>query len=227
MPHTVPRFHGFANRMLRAVILPSVRVRVRVTGAERVPREGAIVVVSNHLSNLDPPVLGANFPRELVFMAKVEAFQGNPAMAWIYRNYGAFPVSRGTGDVGAIRTALSVLKGGGALFMAPEGTRSRTGTLGPPREGAALIAFRAGAPIVPIGLRGSGAFARNVRRWAPTEVTLTIGEPFRLHSEERRPSAATLTDMSHAIMERIAALLPPEQRGPYTEARHAALTREA
>ncbi|MDQ4075549.1 MAG: 1-acyl-sn-glycerol-3-phosphate acyltransferase [Chloroflexota bacterium] len=229
MAQTLPRFYYFANQMLRHVVLPLAHVQVTVSGEEHVPREGALIIAGNHLSFLDPPLIGAFLPRDITFMSKAENFEGNRLSTWVVRNYGAFPVRRGEGDIGAIRRALQVLKEEGVLFIAPEGTRS-DGSLGEPREGIALIAHRSGVPILPLGISGVEDFTTRVTRWRPTRVCLSIGQPFRLVSPTPKPDRATLQAMSEAVMERIAAQLPPAYRGrfqQFTENQQFVVEREA
>lgn len=211
----LPRFYYFANFMLRNAIFPLLRLRVRVRGLEHVPRSGPLLLVSNHLSFLDPPLVGAFMPRDMVMMAKAEATESRFG-AWVVRNYGAFPIRRGEADLAAIRQAIGVLKGGGALYIAPEGTRSRTGQLLEPHEGAALVAYRSGAPLLPLAMSGQEPFPGNLRRLAPTDVDFTLGPPFRLVSPGGRPGREELQAMSEAMMNQIAALLPPTYRGRFS-----------
>lgn len=216
MAERLPPFYYFAKTVLKNIVFPATRIRITVTGMENVPPDGALIVVGNHLTLLEPPMIAALLPRDLTFMAKSELFEGNPIKTWAVRNYGAFPVRRGEGDVNAIRQALKVLKSGGALFMAPEGTRSPNGQLAEPREGVALIAQRSGAPILPLGISGVEKVTKRLQRWQPTEVHLSIGRPFRLVSPTRKVDHDTLHTMAEAIMERIGAELPPEYRGRFS-----------
>src|SRR5439155_21637482 len=107
-------------------------------------KDGPLIVVSNHFAWVDPVMLGAYFPRPLIFMAKQELWRRRP-IGWIVERYGAFPVRRGEADRGAIRAALGILEAGGALGIFPEGTRSRSGVLSSPHPGAGLLALRSGA----------------------------------------------------------------------------------
>jgi 1-acyl-sn-glycerol-3-phosphate acyltransferase len=214
MSDQLPRFYYVANRMFR-LALPLGRVRVTVIGRENVPLKGPLLMTSNHQSNLDPPLIGGFLPRDVVMMSKAENFQGNALLRWVVVNYGAFPVRRGEGDVGAIRRALQVLKEGRALYVAPEGTRSRNGIMQEPQPGVALLALRSGAPILPIGISGIEHFAHRIGRWQPIPVTITVGHPYRLISPTPKPDRATLLAMSDAIMDRIALLLPERHRGRF------------
>jgi 1-acyl-sn-glycerol-3-phosphate acyltransferase len=214
---TLPRFYYFANRLLRHILFPLVRVHIEVTGRENVPTEGGLIVAGNHLSFLDPLLAGVVTPRDLTFMSKIENFQIHPLASWALRNYGAFPVRRGEGDVGAIKKALQVLRDGGALFIAPEGTRSRNRKLGEPHEGLALLAWRSGVPIVPLGISGVEEAKARLTRWKAVHARISIGQPFFLTSPAGKPDSQTLKAMSEAVMEQIAALLPAEYRGRFGE----------
>lgn len=197
--------------------------RVRVEGAiGEIPRSGPVIVAANHSSNLDVPVLGSSLMpklgRRLQWLGKRELFDW-PVIGWIARNGGVHAVDRGAADVEAFRIAARILEEGHALFVFPEGTRSRDGTLGEGRDGVAVLALRTGAPIVPVGVSGS------YERWPRGQklprpggrVTVRIGSPFRLADVlpaglDRRAAKTQATDL---IMRRIAELLPEGQRGVY------------
>lgn len=215
---SLPPFYYFANRALRRVIFPLL-MPVTVRGREHVPPEGPLIVVINHVSIVEAPMCGAFFPRDVVMLSKSENFE-LPFFGHVVRNYGAIPITRGEGDIEAIKQALRVLQGGQALLVAPEGTRAPP-PLREGREGAALLAVRAGAPIIPIGIAGQEHFSTNLRRLRPTPVTFSIGPAFRLESPSRRPTRAMLREMTTEIMERLAAELPPHYHGSYTPTRSA------
>lgn len=177
--------------------------RVRVTGAENLPSEGPVVLCSNHISWWDPPNVGCAVTRKVHFMAKEELFQ-IPILGFLITRMGAFPVRRGTADRTAIRRALEVLRQGGVLGLFPEGTRSRTGRLRPAEPGAALIAIRSGAPVLPVAIEGP------YRPFRP--VAVRIGPPLSLAAHDGgRITQATLARASREIMAGIAALLPDGQ----------------
>jgi 1-acyl-sn-glycerol-3-phosphate acyltransferase len=143
---------------------------LRVYGAERMPREGGLVVASNHFSWIDPPALGAASPRTLYFMAKVEAHRV-PGLGQLMRSFGAFAVRRGESDRDAVRTMREIVGTGHALGMFAEGTRQRAGVPGPVQPGAAMVAINESAPLIPVAIRGShewrlGSFKPVSLAWA-------------------------------------------------------------
>lgn len=190
------------------------------TGLENVPRSGAYLLVSNHSSNLDPPFIGAavghSTGRVIHFMAKQE-IRSWPLVGWLARSAGVFFVRRGEGDRAAQRSALEHLAAGRPIAMFPEGTRSRDGVLMEPKLGAALIAMRAGVPILPVGITGTGRIFPGRSRFPHrTPVDIRIGPTFMLpHQPEGRLDREALAAGTDRIMREIAALLPEEQRGAY------------
>lgn len=139
----------------RRTIGPAVRflAKLRVYGAERVPMAGGVVLAANHLSWIDPPVLGAACPRTVYFMAKVEAHR-IPGLGEFVRLFGTFPVRRGESDRDAVRTMRQIVRDGHALGIFVEGTRQRSGELGRAQPGAAMVAINEGVPVVPCAIYG-------------------------------------------------------------------------
>ncbi len=137
--------------------------RLRASGKEHLPREGGYVLSANHISNFDPWPLGLPlFPRQLRFMAKVELFR---SPLWpILRYGGAFKVSRGEGDIEAIKTAIRLVREGEAVAIFPEGTRRSKGLIkrrqARPHKGAARIALEAGVPLIPAAIAGTDRLTR-------------------------------------------------------------------
>jgi len=194
----------------------------RVEGLQNVPRSGPMLVVANHCSNLDPPIVGwavgHRSGRVIHFMAK-EEMRGWPVAGWLARNAGVIFVNRGAADRSAQRFALSILQQGEALGVFPEGTRSRDGRLAEGRAGAALMAMRTGVPIVPVGVSGTQHIFRG-RRLVPrrSKVTIRIGPTFSLPMQADGLDRAALRAGTETIMRAIAAQLPPEQRGRWANA---------
>ncbi len=197
--------------------------RVRLEGAvDEIPADGPLILAANHASNLDAVVLGSwlmpRLGRRIHWLGKKELFDW-PVVGWAAANGGVHPVDRGAADVEAFRLAKRILDEGNILFVFPEGTRSPDGALQAAQDGVALLAIRTGAPIVPLGIAGSN------RVWPKGQklphpgghVTVRVGRPFRPTDElppgtDRRAAKPLVTTM---IMERIAVLLPPSQRGVY------------
>lgn len=182
--------------------------------------EGPLIVVSNHLSWLDIPLLGVAIRRRRIsFMAKREYFR-SPVHAFIIRAFGAFTVDRGTVDRTAFYLADRALHNGCALGIFPEGTRSRTFQLQKGKLGVAFVALRSNAVILPVGISGTEKIRHkyqgsNRRLFYRPRVTVNIGEPFKLPQVNGRPGRAHLASSTETVMRRIAELLPEEYRGVY------------
>lgn len=186
--------------------------RWRVTGREQVPRTGGVLIIANHTSYADPPIIGAVFPRPVHFMAKSELFSF--PLGPIIRRTHAFPVRRGGGDRAALRTAIRILKEGKCLLIFPEGRRSPEGKLIEFEQGAAFVALASGAHVVPIGIDGADrVLPRHSPLPRPAKLRVRIGPPVPLSdlTGERvtRDAIATATErMATALRE----VLPPERR---------------
>ncbi len=191
-----------------------------VEGLANVPRRGPFILVSNHLSLADPPILGwacgYRSGRLIYFMAKEEVRHW-PLLGWLAAQSGVFFVRRGEGDRASQRLALQLLAANRPIALFPEGTRSRTGVIGEGRPGAALLAQRSGAPLLPVAVSGTERlFPGRSRIPHRTRVTVRIGTPFVLpHQPTGRLDRAELAGGSERIMREIAALLPAWQRGRF------------
>jgi len=174
------------------------------TGLHHIPREGAFILISNHMSFLDPPLIGTYIPREVVMMSKIENFE-KPIIGQIVRWYGAFPIRRGVGDIRALKQALRLLRDGQVLYLAPEGTRSPTHRL----------ALQANVPVVPVAIWGQEQWRKAWPRLRRPDVYIHVGRPFWLQAEQRRPLREVLQALTDAAMCRLAHLLPPQYRGVY------------
>jgi len=156
--------HATVNRALylfiRAIATSLFRGvwRLKVVGAENVPRTGPLIVAPNHRSYADPPLVGVALPREVHFLAKKELFSF-PPFGWFIRNLNAHPLNR-AGDIAAFREATRILKSGGGLIIFPEGRRMDTDTLGPAKAGIGMLGALSGAPILPVYLHNSRFMVR-------------------------------------------------------------------
>jgi len=170
--------------------------RLKVRGAEHIPRTGPVIVASNHRSMWDVPIHVVACPRPVTFMAKRELFKG-PFLSWAWRALGGFPVRREISDIRAIDTGLAVLERWEVLGLYPEGTRSLSGEMLPFLKGAAWIALRAGVPIVPCGLRGTGRRPAEGKPLFGKRVEVRFGQPIPIEREDdpkvRKEKAEALT----------------------------------
>ena len=209
----MPWFYYVSRAIVRMLLF--LLTRCTVKGRENTPREGPLLVVANHLSLADPPLLGVTLNRKTVFMAKKQLFY-SPVLKHLVPGFGAFPVHRGQLDRQAIRQAYQVLASGLALVMFPEGMRSRSGQLRPAFSGAALIASRSGAPVLPIAISGTEKLERLAWFWRRPQITVNIGRPFYLAPPRSKLTKQELTELTHYIMQHIAELLPKEYQGDYS-----------
>src|SRR5688572_26157140 len=145
--------YGFCKPIALAIM--KVLFGVTARGAEHVPASGPVLLVANHSSVLDPPLIGGVTPRQLTFLAKAELFSV-PGFGAFLRRLGAQPLRREGADPSALRTAQRVLQQGGALLVFPEGTRGEEGVLREAKPGAALLAMHSAVPVVPAYVSGSG-----------------------------------------------------------------------
>jgi 1-acyl-sn-glycerol-3-phosphate acyltransferase len=197
----------------------SALARVRVSGLENVPRDGPLIVVANHLSNADPPLVAGwltpALGRQMHILAKQSLFV--PVVGWLLRRLGATPVRAGGSDIEAYRVAREVLDRGEVLCIFPEGTRSHDGVLGEAKPGVAMLATRSGVPILPVGVSGTDRFLGRGQRLPRlgTRVELRVGEPFTLDMDPALSRRAAISAASDEIMRRIAELVDERHRGRY------------
>ena len=187
--------------------------RWQVKGRENVPSRGPLIVVANHLSLVDPPLLSVSIPRRIVFMAKEEAFR-SPILGPLVRVGRAFPVQRERLDREALRQAQQVLGQGLVLGMFPEGKRSITAEMQRAYHGTSLVAIRSGVPILPVGITGTEKLSPLGLLRRP-EITVNIGKPLSVPPIDGKLTRTQLDLATDLIMVRIAELLPQSYRGNY------------
>jgi 1-acyl-sn-glycerol-3-phosphate acyltransferase len=214
-------------------------VRVEVEGRENLPAGGPLLVIGNHFSIFDGPLLYIHLPyRPLVFLAASDLVH-RYRLGFLLDLFEAIPVYRGTPDRAALHRAVEVLEGGGVLGIMPEGAvdpvvrdaalagggemphfrERRVAELVEPRAGAAFLAVRTEARVLPVGIIGAQDILPNARRLRRTTVRMVIGPPFGplamppdLHGKEKRDQ---MDAFGHEMMRHIAGLLPAAIRGPY------------
>lgn len=168
-------------RVQWCLLQPLVRSYFRLTaqGLEHIPPTGPVLLAANHCSFLDPPLIALAIPRQITFLAKEELFSV-PILSWWIRWMGTYPVSRGEGDLKAIRTVMRLMENRKALLIFPEGTRSLDGKLRPLENGLAWMALKTGAPVVPVSLSGTfEAMPSHARFPRPRRVRMQAGPVLR------------------------------------------------
>jgi 1-acyl-sn-glycerol-3-phosphate acyltransferase len=186
-----------------------------VYGIENIPAEGPYLVTVNHMSAADTPVLLISFPTQEWRFFAGEKWQDHPLFGPIMGALGAIYIRRGEADRQAIQEALAAIEERAVFGLAPEGTRSKVGELQEAKTGAAYLASRGRAPILPVGIVNSDVLFANVRRLKRTRLDVYIGELYYLPDLGRRARRVDLDAYTHLIMVHIAALLPERYHGLY------------
>lgn len=187
--------YAFAKNLIAAV--GTVLWRIRGYGRENVPMTGPLIVACNHVSNLDPPLMGSMCPRQINYMAKKELFE-IPVLGKLIAAVGAYPVDREGSAAAAIKRSVEVLRAGGCIGIFPEGGRNVTGDK-EARQGVALLASLGKAPVVPACIVGSD----RANRLAPIKVA--FGKPMSLPSD-RKATREDLAKFTEEVMSAIRAL---------------------
>ncbi|MDI6756550.1 MAG: lysophospholipid acyltransferase family protein [Endomicrobiia bacterium] len=185
--------------LCRFVILGLRRVKVR--GLENIPSQGAFIVAPNHSSYLDPVLVGSSCPFAISTMAKKELFSV-PIFGRILPKINVFPVEREASDVGAVRTALKILKKGGPLLLFPEGSRGKKGRKSP-KLGVGYFAAKAGVSVVPVLVTGADSF------FSFKSIEVIWGEPVIAHENPSKDDYAKFTE---DIIKKIYALTAPQDK---------------
>ena len=185
-----------------------------VEGSENVPPMGALIIVSNHMSNIDPSILSCAINRRLRFLAKDTLFKGFP-ISQILRSYGAYPLRRGQPDIRAIKWATDQLRKDAALVVFPEGTRNN-GKMIKGKIGTARLIKMTQSTILPVAITGTERLQHVGRVVNPTgDIKVNIGTPFSLPTIEGNLSKKVFESLTDIIMLRIANLLPRKYKGVY------------
>lgn len=189
----------------------------QAAGAENVPSGGPLMIIANHQSNMDPPVVARTVSRKVLFPAKRELF--SLKLAALFMHYwGSFPLSRGRADSAGYRQILGVLgQPNGALMLFPEGTRTR-GSMRKAQNGPATIAMRTGVTVLPIGITGTHVLGNVFRALSPSaKIRVNIGKPFKVVNPDLDRKEA-IEGATEEVMGRVAELLPESYQGVYAEA---------
>jgi 1-acyl-sn-glycerol-3-phosphate acyltransferase len=196
-------------------LLANVLIKPEYVGRENIPAGGAYLITTNHLSFFDSVLIFCVMPHRMVAFG-ADKWRRTPGLRQFMEMLGIIWVARGEADTDAIKASLAVIKNGGRLGLAPEGTRSKVGKLQRGKAGAAYLADRARVPILPVGQAGTDTVIKSWKRLRRPRVRLVIGEPFTLPGSGRA-KGPQLDSFTEEIMCRIAVLLPPEYRGVYAD----------
>ena len=199
-------------------VILSTLTELDVVGQENFPQNGPVLVVANHFSFIDPLAVIRATPRPIDFVGGFNMPNAPAIVRWLPRLWGYYPVYRGSVSRGAITSSQEILSNGGVLGIFPE-AGSWAKILRPARPGAAVIALRTGVQIIPIGIDGATEVFPKLRKGKRARLTIRIGKPFgpfNVTKKEER-DREKLDQIGDLIMNNIADLLPPEQRGYYSD----------
>ncbi len=205
-PHdATQRSFMWKSLQIVARIFTTLWFDLKVYGREHVPKHGGVLLVANHQSYLDPVLLAVRLNRPVSYMAKSELF-ANRFFSWFIRSLHAFPVRQGEGDVGAVKETIRRLKEGHLLNIYPEGSRTKTGELGPIMPGVALIIRRAGVPVVPVAIHGSfEAWPTGTSMFHPAPIRVMYGPPLQVENMKAPQIVALLDKTLREMMEKLKA----------------------
>jgi 1-acyl-sn-glycerol-3-phosphate acyltransferase len=185
---------------------------LRVSGAKHIPSSGPVLIVSNHQSILDPPLIGGASPRQLYFLAKAELFR-IPVFGWLIRAVNARPVRREGSDPRALKAAARLLEEGKALLVFPEGTRSLNGRLGEGKPGVGMLAVLSGAAVVPTYISGTlEALPKGAVLPHRRPVSVRFGPALHFKAESGPGRKERYRDVAQEMMRAIAQLKEHQQQ---------------
>jgi 1-acyl-sn-glycerol-3-phosphate acyltransferase len=197
--------------------LTSLIFRIDDAQLARVPDQGPLILVANHVNILDIPAIYTRLqPRRVTALVLADRWDKGWSR-WLLNVGGAIPIRRGEADVAAMRQALDALQARHILVIAPEGTRSGHGRLQEAHPGVVLLALRSGAPLLPVACYGIEDYQENLRRLRRTDFHIVVGRPFYLDTRGVKVTRPVRRQMVDEVMVQLAALLPPAYRGAYSD----------
>ncbi len=191
--------------------------RVETEGQSNVPETGPLILASNHLHFFDPLLVLAALPYRYVTVLVAEKWAETWPISWFLKSIGAIFVLRGEVDREALNKCLAVFEEDGILGLAPEGTRSRSGTMQRAKPGIAYLATKADVPILPLGISGQNQMLAEWKRLRRPRIVVRFGQLFRLEPVQGRRKVRQLQERSDEVMRRIAVLVNEDLRGVYTD----------
>ncbi len=208
-----------ASRFITPCIRAILKMLCRVDSAEldKVPAQGPLIIVINHINFLEVPMIYSFlYPREVIGLLKAETWK-EPFIRELATVWSAIPITRGSTDMNAMRLSFKALRCGRYLAIAPEGTRSHDGRLRQGHAGAVFIAEKSGVPILPIVHYGGENFWDNLRHLRKTQFHFRVGKPLRIVAPEGGLSREQRAAYAEEIMRGMASLLPERYRGRYAD----------
>jgi len=207
--------------ILRTLIrfLFNLIAHVEVSGYEYVPTEGNFVIATNHLGIIDAPMAFYALDRWDLFVLIAEKWKKNPFLRWLGKYFNFIYIDRFNPDIKALRKVMKLMDEGNNLVIAPEGTRSRVGSLIEGKPGVSYLATRLGQPIIPVAIAGTEdkVIFGNLKRLKRSHVSLTAGPTFTLPPLPRKNRDEVLKQYTDEIMCRIAVMLPEKYWGVYKD----------
>lgn len=192
---------------------------VTIDGVENFPEQGAYIVATNHIGFLDITLFHYQFNRYDMFIPVAEKWENVGWIRFVAKNLNFVFIDRYNPDLKAMRKMMDLMENGNSLVIAPEGTRSRVGSLIEGKPGVAFLAARSGFPVIPVAITGTEDkyILGNLKRFKRSHIALTIGEPFVIDPLPKQGKDAALKAATDEIMCHIAAILPEKYRGIYAE----------
>lgn len=191
--------------------------RTEIRGVENIPLTGGLLIATNHMSRMDIPVLFITPNRPDMTALVTTKYLKYPLIRWFIITAQGIWLDRETADFGAFRTAVDALKKGVAVGIAPEGTRSTTAELLEGKPGTALLALRAGVPIIPVAISGTEDSVSKMLRFKKPRIIVEYGKVIPAPTLDRENREGQLQDLTDEIMCQIAAMLPENYWGFYAD----------
>jgi 1-acyl-sn-glycerol-3-phosphate acyltransferase len=209
--------------MLKSVINSIVKIfailflKLDASELNKVPQEGPLIAIGNHINFLEPPIMIAHLhPRKTTGLVKKENWD-NPLFALLFNVWGGIPIDRDIADFTAFQDAKKALKEGKILAVAPEGTRTHDGELIQGKPGVAMLALQTDVPLQAVAFFGHEGFWDNLKRFKRTPLNIRVGKRFRINLEGQRKSKEVLQSVADEMMLELAKLLPPKYWGFYAD----------
>lgn len=206
-------YAGIVNWVLQAFF--RVICRLDIAALNRVPHQGPLILVANHVSFLEVPIVRASLhPRSVIGLTKAQTYK-NPLFNFLFNVWGGIPIERGTIDRTALKACRDTLAAGNILAVLPEGTRSGDGRLQQGKPGIVLLAAQTSAPLLPVTCWGAEHFWDNLRHFRRTPFHVCVGRPFVVDTQGEGLSKEVRQRITDEIMFKLAELLPEQYRGVY------------